>query len=103
MRILHISDLHFDKNDCDQSITHIVKPLIKTIEEIQVDKPIDLILITGDLLNKGGENYSSVEEAFDDIIKSFIEPLLNCTSLTRKSIFFVPGNHDVVRNLGIPT
>jgi len=98
MRILHISDFHIDKNDRNDSINHIVTPLLNTIEEIQNENPIDLVLITGDLINKGGENYSTVAEAYQDFIDILINPLLAKTNLDKNRIFFVPGNHDIVRS-----
>lgn len=97
MRILHISDFHLDKNDRDDSINHIVTPLLNTIEDLQKVKPIDLILITGDLINKGGISYSEISEAFDDFIKVLIDPLIEKTNLSRERVFFVPGNHDIRR------
>lgn len=98
MRILHISDFHIDKNDRDDSIKHIVTPLLNTIDEIQKEKSIDLVLITGDLINKGGENYSNISEAFQDFTEVLVNPLLAKTNLGKERIFFVPGNHDIVRN-----
>jgi len=97
MRILHISDFHIDKKDRDDSIKHIVTPLLNTIEEIQKEKSIDLVLITGDLINKGGENFSNVSEAFQDFTEVLVKPLMEKTSLLKERIFFVPGNHDIVR------
>lgn len=98
MRILHISDFHIDKNDRDDSIKHIITPLLNTIDEIQNEKSIDLVLITGDLINKGGENYSNISEAFQDFTEVLVNPLLEKTRLGKERIFFVPGNHDIVRN-----
>jgi predicted phosphodiesterase len=98
MRILHISDFHLDQKDKEDNVNHIVNPLIKRLEKIISEKPIDLILFTGDLINIGGKNYSGLDEAFLDFEITFIEPLLKVTSLTKDSFFFVPGNHDINRS-----
>jgi predicted MPP superfamily phosphohydrolase len=98
MRILHISDFHLDSKDKEDNVNHIVKPLIKRLNKIILDKPIDLIFFTGDLVNMGGKNYSGLDEAFLDFEESFIEPLLKATNLSKELFFFVPGNHDINRN-----
>lgn len=99
MRILHISDFHLDNKDREDNINHIVNPLINRLKEINIEKSIDLIFFTGDLVNHGGKNYNSLEEAFLDFEITFIEPLLETTKLTKDSFFFVPGNHDINRSL----
>lgn len=99
MRILHISDFHLDQKDKEDNVNHIVIPLINRLERVIIEKPIDLIFFTGDLVNNGGKNYSGLEEAFIDFEITFIEPLLKVTSLNKDSFFFVPGNHDINRSL----
>lgn len=99
MRILHISDFHLDKIDRQDSIMHIVEPLINTINDFQEEKPIDLIIFTGDLINIGGRNYSDITEAFMDCEEVLFEPILKATKLNKDRIYFVPGNHDINRDL----
>ncbi|REC41506.1 metallophosphoesterase [Chryseobacterium sp. 5_R23647] len=99
MRILHISDFHLDNKDRNDNINHIVNPLIKRLNKIIEEKPIDLIFFTGDLVNIGGKNYKSIEDAFLDFEITLVEPLLQSTRLTKDSFIFVPGNHDIERNL----
>lgn len=97
MRILHISDFHLDQKDKEDNVNHIVQPLINRIQKVILEKPIDLIFFTGDLVNIGGKNYSGLDEAFLDFEETFVEPLLKATNLTKDSFFFVPGNHDINR------
>ena len=101
MRILHISDFHLDKKDKEDNVNHIVQPLINRIQKVIIEKPIDLIFFTGDLVNIGGKNYSGLDEAFLDFEETFIEPLLKATNLTKDSFFFVPGNHDINPNYAV--
>lgn len=98
MRILHFSDFHLDKNEKEDSVNHIVNPLLATIEEQQKETPVDLILITGDLINKGGISYGSLQAAFNDFSDTIISPLLSKTQLAKDRIFFVAGNHDINRD-----
>lgn len=97
MRILQISDFHLDKNDRQDSIKHIVEPLIKTLQDDKI-KPIDLIIFTGDFVNIGGKDYKDLDEAFLDCEEVFIKPLLQVTGLNKDRFFFVPGNHDINRS-----
>jgi predicted MPP superfamily phosphohydrolase len=98
MRILHISDFHLDKMDKEDSKTHIVNPLLNSIAKLQLERPIDLIVFTGDLINIGGKNYSTILEAFKDCEQELFLPILEATKLGKDRIYFVPGNHDIVRN-----
>src|ERR1035437_2233713 len=97
MRILHLSDFHLDKKDKDETITHIVRPLLATLEDSQKENPVDLVLITGDLINIGGEDYDSIEQAFTDFTEVLVNPILEKTGLKKDRVFFVAGNHDILR------
>lgn len=99
MRILHISDFHLDNTDKNDNTSHIVNPLVKKLTKIVEEKPVDLIFFTGDLVNIGGKNYPSIVDAFIDFEIILVEPLLETTGLTKDSFIFVPGNHDIERNL----
>jgi DNA repair exonuclease SbcCD nuclease subunit len=100
MQILHISDLHLDKDSQKETIKYILNPLIERAKKIHLHKPIDLIILSGDLLNEGGRSFENDPElgflVFEEI---FISPLLNALNLERNQFFMVPGNHDVNRNL----
>lgn len=98
MRILHISDFHLDKIDKEDNVNYIIGPLVKRLVKIIDEKPIDIILFTGDMINIGGKNYSGLDEAFLDFEETFIDPLLKATNLKKDAFFFVPGNHDINRN-----
>ena len=63
MRIIHFSDFHLDKSNLTQS-NNIVYHLENTLKLINQEKNIDLILFTGDMINQGGQNFPTVEEAF---------------------------------------
>ncbi|MDQ3191439.1 MAG: metallophosphoesterase [Bacteroidota bacterium] len=99
MRVLHLSDFHLDKGKLEDYTNHIINPLLNSIEKYQKELPFDIIFFTGDLVNLGGSSYENIEEAFKDYEKVFINPLLERTKLTKDFFFFVPGNHDVIRNL----
>lgn len=98
MRIVHLSDLHLEKTTKQDYIDHILIPLINNLYEENEIKAIDIILITGDLINHGGQNYINIKESFEDFALSIIDPIVKSLSLSRNQVFFVPGNHDINRS-----
>ena len=97
MRILHLSDFHLDKETRDDSVNHIVTPMLNSIEQYQKEKPFNIILFAGDLINLGGSSYENIDFAFNDFEELFIKPIVAKTSLPKDNFFFVPGNHDINR------
>jgi len=94
---LHLSDIHLPAASSDTyQVDKVLKTLTDTMrEEATKGQKPDLIFITGDIADKGGD-YSKAEQFFDT--------LLEATGLTeklgkeaRRRLFIVPGNHDVDR------
>lgn len=93
MRILHISDFHFeDKNLLEY--TDMVKSLCEAVK----DKSIDIIVFSGDLVYKATQ-----KEYYDKVNDLLWKPLLAATGLNTNEILLVPGNHDVNRDGKHPT
>jgi len=93
MRIVHISDLHLSKENYDSFKRFYLEALLKDIKKWNSTKKIELIFLTGDLVDKGGRSlgenpYKLVEEIF---INKIIEEL----KIKRERIILLPGNHDV--------
>ncbi|WP_413289854.1 metallophosphoesterase [Bdellovibrio sp. HCB337] len=73
LRILHITDLHISRS----LPTRFIHQLIKVAEE----KPVDMVVYTGDIL--------------DDIPSRYVSDLELLKKITSKyGSFFVPGNHE---------
>lgn len=96
MRILHLSDVHFSIGQKNFK-KYVINPLFKDIEKNINEKPFDLVLFTGDLLDKGGYPNDPMDsyEAFEEI---FISELLKIVNLPKERFVFIPGNHDINRN-----
>ncbi len=99
IRILHISDIHFDKNNQDIFNNLIKKPFFETLKKENESKNIDLVFLTGDLINKGTGGFSTTDEAFRVFNDFFLEPLQQVLSIDKDNIIICPGNHDVNRTL----
>lgn len=97
MRILHLSDIHFSKENLSNFDNYYKKALYNDLESFNKEKKIDFILITGDLLDKGGASFDGGNgyEIFD---KQFITPLCDLLGLEKENLLFIPGNHDVNTN-----
>lgn len=88
MKILHLTDLHFDQKK--HSLLDEVKE--KTIELLSKEK-INYFIFSGDLVTKP-------TKADDFIVAKtyLIDPILKALNLTDESFFICEGNHDVQRN-----
>lgn len=84
---IHISDLQFGNKQID---CNVYNSLIKDIEDLNKEHPIDMIFVTGDL------TMNNQHEQFDQAI-AFLDRLSRTINLSKDYIFCVPGNHDAVR------
>ncbi|WJE54850.1 metallophosphoesterase [Bacillus cereus] len=100
MRIVHISDFHLDSNSIEDLRNYIVKPLKEDLLEFHNSREIDLILFSGDMVDKGGASFKGdTMLAFYTFQEEVIEPLMENIGLPLERFFMVPGNHDVNRVL----
>ena len=96
IRIIHISDLHLESESPTYEKSAIIKALAEDLKK-QINEET-ILFFTGDLIDKGANNFSNKEDAFQIFEKIFIDPILNKNPSLKGKIFVVPGNHDVFRN-----
>lgn len=94
MKIIHITDFHFNKkHTVEQEIL-----VTKLCNEINKIEEVSFIFFTGDLVDKGGDkgkNFSLASQIlFDEILAK--------TNIKKEQIFICCGNHDVNRNKEMP-
>lgn len=101
MRIVHLSDIHLSKDNFDELIYNYRDALIRDLSKFNSPTPIDLIVITGDLVDKGGhsllgikgfESHTNPYHIFKEV---FIDPIAKQLGIPPHRFLFVPGNHDV--------
>jgi len=80
MIILHFSDLHFDVNE-----RYTKEPLVDIFFEYLQGVQYDVLLLSGDITN----SYRDTLDILDEI-----------KNMTKKPVYFVPGNHDLVTHKG---
>lgn len=89
MKILHISDIHYETNE-DIHVKSIFNALRR-----DRNNDVDFVVISGDLINRGGIWSSSIDQAFKCFDENFMTPLMNSLNIKRYQVIFAPGNHDI--------
>lgn len=97
MRIVHLSDFHLDKNNQKRS-EDLVYFLCQSLKAVNTEKKVDLVIFTGDAVNKGGKSYDSVSVGLKEFEKVFINPVLAAVGLNKDRFMFTIGNHDIDRD-----
>ena len=107
MRIVHLSDIHLSKDNYTDFINDYKDALINDLIQYNNSTKIDVILITGDLVDKGGhslyeiegfdkhEQYPNPYYIFEEI---FINPIIEALNFNKNNFLFIPGNHDIDEN-----
>jgi len=96
MRIVQLSDLHLSSNNINDLKHYYLEGLISDLSEFHSHVPIDLILVTGDLIDKGGSSLGS--EPYSVFQTEIVDPLISALQISRQQVLIIPGNHDVDRN-----
>lgn len=98
MRIVHLSDLHLSKDTLSSLKQFYLTALIKDLKNWHKEKPIDLIVLTGDLVDKGGSSFKDGEDFYEIVNNEFINPILKELNFDKNKFIFIAGNHDIVES-----
>lgn len=98
LRIIHLSDLHINKSQLDNFEAYCIPALIKDLTDYNSKDKIDLIVFSGDIIDKGGSEFDSLTDGLNYFKHSLVKKLSEALELSPNNIFFVPGNHDINRN-----
>lgn len=97
MRILHLSDLHLDQNK-NYEFNEFLKPaLLQDVEEHHNFRKIDLVIISGDIVNQGGKSFGDITKGFRFFVDNFINDLNSILKLDIEKFILTIGNHDIER------
>lgn len=101
IRIIHFSDLHLSGDADKQKYANIrLGFLFNSIIKLQESdgKQVDIVVITGDLINKGGKDFHTIAEGFQTFKDQVLTPLTEKVGIRQDRIVFLPGNHDTQSN-----
>lgn len=98
MRIIHFSDAHFQPGNAIMKSQRLADRFIDALKVIHQEKPIDLIIFSGDMIDRGGKGFTSMSDAFMNFKNLIIDKILSALNLSRERFVFVCGNYDVVRS-----
>ena len=98
IRIIHFSDAHFQPGDNIMRYQNLADKFIASLKVIHKEHPIDLIIFSGDMVDRGGQGFTSIDDAFMNFKNLIIDKILNALQLSQERFVFVCGNHDVDRS-----
>lgn len=98
IRILHLTDFHLNKRTLRDWNDFYKDAFIKKVKEFHDECNIDLVLFTGDLIDKGGKDFDSATNALDSFEQNIIKPIIETLNLDVSKFIICPGNHDIVRD-----
>ncbi|MBY0597014.1 metallophosphoesterase family protein [Bacillus bingmayongensis] len=88
VHFIQLSDIHFQYQN--YNIMRMRDSLSDYLGQLNQENGIDFLVVTGDITHQGREYTSDVRGFLDDVLKS--------TNLTKKSMYIIPGNHDINRS-----
>lgn len=99
MRVLHLTDFHLNKKNLRDWNDYVKAALISKLNEAQTYTKFDIVACTGDLIDKGGKDFDSIESAFSQFEKQVANPICEALDLPKSNFLITPGNHDIDRDL----
>ena len=96
MRIIHLSDFHLDYDQI-RRCEDLVGNLIEALTQVHQDKPIDVVVFSGDLIDCAGCNFPEpkMKNGFDKFEETVINPITKAIGLEKNRFVFTLGNHDI--------
>jgi predicted MPP superfamily phosphohydrolase len=98
LRMVHLSDIHLNGRTLKDFDEFIIKALVADLISYNKSHKIDIIVFSGDLIDKGGDGFDDISSAFIAFEEKVIEPIKIALDLPKDSIIIAPGNHDINRN-----
>lgn len=96
MRIVQLSDTHLSSSNLENLKNFYLKALLDDLEKFHVESKIDIILVTGDLIDQGGKSLGI--DPYRVFEEEFINPIMTKLELKKENFAFIPGNHDIDRS-----
>lgn len=103
MRILHISDMHYSKENEESFELNLIKPMLEDLKLMAKEKEFDFVVFSGDMVDKGGKSFDNdLMLGLLEFESKVITPILETLELVKNRFIMVPGNHDIERTKDNP-
>lgn len=100
MRILHFSDFHLRSGEAGKRSMDILGRMLDAIIGIKQRKPIDMVVFSGDLVDKAGLEFDcTYEEVLQQFRTDVIDKIVAATDIPAYKFLLVGGNHEIVHGL----
>jgi Calcineurin-like phosphoesterase len=104
INVFHISDLHFTSTASGQlrdAAVASVRSILELARALKADGTLGAdayLLVTGDLVQSGGNSDNSEQSDFEAVQEGLMRPLLEILGIGSDRVFLVPGNHELDRD-----
>ncbi len=98
LRILHLTDFHLNNKTLRDWSDYYQECFFLKLNELHKERKIDLIVFTGDLIDKGGKDFGKPSDAFNKFEEFIIKPIIEKLKIDISQFIICPGNHDIDRN-----
>ena len=98
IRILHLSDFHLNNRTFRDWNDYLKDSFFEKLDELGKENKIDLVVFTGDLVDKGGKDFKGASNGFAVFKEQIITPILEHLNLDISQFIICPGNHDIERD-----
>lgn len=102
MRIIHFSDFHLRPSSGISKSQQLLEKMLTALDAVNNDKTINLIIFSGDMIDRGCDGFSSVDVAFGNFKNLIANKITEKFNLDNSRFVFVPGNHDIQRDKDKP-
>jgi predicted MPP superfamily phosphohydrolase len=92
VKILHLSDLHL-RDGWYEEQGAILDSFSKDVKHLFLDEPPPLLIFSGDFVRAGRDAH------FFKLFEQYFDPVLTGIGIDRTRRVFVPGNHDISRDV----
>lgn len=97
IQIIHLSDFHLNSKNLNDWNSYVKNAFIEKVKSFGLDTSKLIIVCTGDLVDKGGADYETIQDAFSLFKKEVIDFISDKLSISVDRFLVVPGNHDIIR------
>lgn len=99
VKIIHVSDFHMESFPLSFEKEKLLEAFfLDLIDQISAEDENVLLIISGDLVDKGGTGFNEADNPYERFEEVFINQIITFFPKLNGKIFVVPGNHEIERS-----